>query len=80
MNTEMVALECIEKGDFIWSKQDVYEGRVKNNYSYLQQKTHADIKKPTEDMNITVYVFTLEHGPEFSFSSGEQVKRRRLIV
>ncbi|MGC2654913.1 MAG: hypothetical protein WA317_15270 [Mycobacterium sp.] len=76
MNTEMVAPECIEKGDFIWSKQDVYEGRVKNNYSYLQPKTHADVKPP-EEMNTTVWVFTLEHGPEFSFSSGEQVKRRR---
>ena len=75
MNTEMVAPECIEKGDFIWSKQDVYEGRVKNNYSYLQPKTHADVKAHKE-INTTMWVFTLEHGPEFSFSSGEQVKRR----
>ncbi len=76
MNTEMVAPECIQKGDFIWSKHDVYEGRVKNNYSYLQSKTHTDVKH-TEEMNTTMWVFTLEHGPEFSFSSGEQVKRRR---
>ena len=75
MNTELVAPECIEKGDFIWSKNDVYEGRVKYNYSYLQSKTHADVKHP--EMNTTMWVFTLEDGPEFSFSSGEQVKRRR---
>jgi hypothetical protein len=69
-NTEMVAPECVEKGDYIWSKGEVNEGRVKNNYSYLQ-KTDAE--------DITVYVFTLEIGTEINFSSGEQVKRRRRL-
>lgn len=76
-NTEMVAPECVEKDDYIWSKQDAYEGRVKNHYSYLQPKADADIKNPTEDMNLSVYVFTLQDGREINFFSGDQVKRRR---